>query len=187
MQEHYADELLSAYLDGDLGAEASDAIKRHLANCVTCRQVLEELGAIRSVAASLEELEPSELVTERIRFRCAQRFRTGRTAKTRLFWVFPSVAAAAAVLLVAFLVARRGVQTPESVGRPVSERGTDDKVLVAGAAREYEEYLRGIAEAVDDCEHALRENPGNPRVRLAYLNARSSQIEVADRFLSGGD
>ena len=52
-------ERLAAYLEGDLApAELADA-ERHLAECASCREVLAELRAITSEAATMPLLTPS--------------------------------------------------------------------------------------------------------------------------------
>jgi anti-sigma-K factor RskA len=49
---------LTDYIDGTLGTDERAEIERHLASCATCRQIVEESRAIKSVAGSLELREP---------------------------------------------------------------------------------------------------------------------------------
>lgn len=52
-------ELLTDYMNGDLGAERHAEVEEHLATCGACRDVLEELRAVVSRAAALGPIEPA--------------------------------------------------------------------------------------------------------------------------------
>lgn len=49
---------LSAFLDGELEADEHTAVESHLAECGSCRRVLEELRQVRDRAAALGPVEP---------------------------------------------------------------------------------------------------------------------------------
>src|SRR5215510_10967457 len=49
---------LTDYIDGTLGTDERAELERHLGSCATCRQIVEESRAIKSVAGSLELREP---------------------------------------------------------------------------------------------------------------------------------
>ncbi len=53
------EEMLPAYLEGDLAAEDGAEIERHLASCAGCRLMLAELESLESSLASLKESVPS--------------------------------------------------------------------------------------------------------------------------------
>ncbi len=174
MKQCYSDEILSAYLDHDLEPEQIEEIGRHIEECSGCRSALEQITAIRDAASSLEQLEPCEKTW----FEIQRRVRKGRLKR---IWVWSGVGAAAAVVLVVFLVRGRPVQVPETTPAPGRRQ------VEAGLVQEYDDYMRGIDKAVEECKTALSENPHNPRVQRAYLEARSSQINALDVFTSGGD
>lgn len=54
----HLDELLSAYLDGEVSAEERSCVVRHLETCPACRDDLAALHAARSMVRSLPTLEP---------------------------------------------------------------------------------------------------------------------------------
>ena len=183
MDQHCSEEILSAYLDGDLESEAAGRTAEHLAECEVCRRSLAEVRAIRDAAPGMEQLLPPERVRvaiqERIR---GTRIRSRRLA--RLFWV--GVPALAAALLIVFLAGR--AHSPAMPGRgmaaAVSELSQDK--AAEETAREYGEYVRGIDLAIDECRAALDENPGNARVMAAYSGASSDRRRAMDRLVSEG-
>ncbi len=178
-KQHHSDEILSAYLDHDLEPQLAEEVGRHLEECPECRKVLEELTAVRDAARSLEQLEPSESTWYEIQQR------TRKRARPRLAWVWTGVAAAAAVVLVVFLVGRRPAGAPEP--EEFAELPSSREKVEAGLVQEYEDYLCGLEAAIEECEAALSENPHNPRVRMAYLEARSSRVKALDMLVCGGD
>ena len=183
MDQHCSEEILSAYLDGDLESEAAGRTAEHLAECEVCRRSLAEVRAIRDAAPGMEQLLPPERVRvaiqERIR---GARIRSRRLA--RLFWV--GVPALAAALLAVVLAGR--AHSPAMPGRgmaaAVSELSQDK--AAEETAREYGEYVRGIDLAIDECRAALGENPGNARVMAAYSGASSDRRRAMDRLVSEG-
>ena len=181
---HCSEDVLSAYLDGDLGSEAAGRTAEHLAECEVCRRSLAQVRAIRDAAPGMEQLMPPDRVWSAIQERIrGSRVRSRRLA--RLFWV--GVPALAAALLVVVLAGR--VRFPPLPGRgmaaAVSELSEDK--AAEETAREYGEYVRGIDLAIDECRAALDENPGNARIRAAYSGASSDRQRAIDRLASGGD
>ncbi|HEX5102642.1 MAG TPA: zf-HC2 domain-containing protein [Pirellulaceae bacterium] len=63
---HFSDELLSAYLDGELSAEERAAVKSRLAESEADRRLLEELQALRSELQSLPRAELTSEFTDRV-------------------------------------------------------------------------------------------------------------------------
>ncbi len=184
MEQHCSEEILSAYLDGDLGAEAAGTTAEHLAECEVCRRSLAQVRAIRDAAPVMEQLVPPDRVWGAIQERIhGSMVRSRRLA--RLFWV--GVPALAAALLVVVLAGR--VRVPAHLGRGISpavSELSEDKAAEE-TAREYGEYVRGIDLAIDECRAALDENPGNTRVMAAYSGASSDRQRAMDRLASGGD
>ncbi len=181
MEQHYRDEVLSAYMDGDLEPSRQQEVARHVRDCPVCRRTLDELAGIRDAAAALEQLEPSEQTWFAVR----QRILKARRFRRIWFWAGIPAAAAAAVLLIVLFPGRKSAK-PTGPVRAADLSGTASEAR-AHLAAEYEEYRRGIDEALDEIKVAMAENPRNPRVRMAYLAARSSQVRSLDRMCSWGD
>lgn len=55
---HPNENTLHEYVEETLDPAARGEVERHLAACVTCRQLVDDLGEIRSVAASLDPRNP---------------------------------------------------------------------------------------------------------------------------------
>jgi anti-sigma factor RsiW len=187
--QHCSEEILSAYLDGDLEAEASGTTAEHLAECEVCRKSLAQVRAIRDAAPGMEQLMPPERMWGEIRARI-DGARTQRSRLMRLFWVgVPALAAA--LLVVAVVGVKRGVGNREwgiraqGMAAAVTELSRDK--AAEQTAEEYGEYVRGIDHAIDECRTALGENPGNARVLAAYSGASSDRRRAMDRLASGGE
>jgi len=170
MIEHCSDELLSSFLDGDSSPADAGPIAEHVAVCPTCRRSLSELRGIRTACAELEQLEPPARTWAAIQSRIERR---GRVLLLPMWIRVGAPALAAAAVLVAMLWGR----LPGIAGRPAQDR----------AASDYDEYVRGIEQAMSECEAAMLENPGNARVRSALLSAQTSHEGAMDRMTSWGD
>ena len=183
LEQHCSEEILSAYLDGDLESEASGKTAEHLAECEVCRKSLAQVRAIRDAAPGMEQLAPPERMWGAIQDRIHSH-RTRRSRLARLFWV--GVPALAAVLLVVAAAGWFGqpAPAPRGMAAAVSEL-TQDKAAEQ-TAQEYGEYVRGIDHAIDECRTALDENPGNARVLAAYAGASSDRRRAMDRLVSEG-
>ncbi|MBM3313852.1 hypothetical protein FJY70_04600 [candidate division WOR-3 bacterium] len=189
MTQHCSEEILSAYLDGDLGVEESGRTAEHLAECPVCRSVLAQVRYIRDAATVLEEASPSDRVWAAIQARIGGRY-TSRVRRARILW-FGVPALAAALLFVAF-AGGLGPATRDALLGVAHPRGAPERTLTAEAAaeetvRDYDEYLKGIDRALDECRAALNENPGNARVRAAYAGARLDRSRALDQLVAGGD
>lgn len=188
--DHFSDETLSAFLDGDLDARDSTGIESHLRECTSCREALQELTAIRRAAAGLATIEPAPETWVRIRERVAA------PPRRLLGWTWAGAAAAAAVLLVvavlgrAFVGAGHGPRAPEARLREAAvTAGTISptrEAADAGLDEQYREYLAGVEAAISEIERALAENPSNPRVRRAYAGAQDARNRSFDLLVAGG-
>jgi len=185
MSEHYADESLSSYLDGDLTPAEAGRIAEHVAVCPACRRVLSQLREVRDAAGALEQLEPPERTWDAIQQRLAGRRRAERPGLRVSRWAWLSVPVlAAAALLVAFFWGRSIVSGRDAgvpIARTAAEVYEDSVELVCRG------YVAGIDQAIRECEAALKENPGNERVRRAWLGARTDRANAMDRLVSWGD
>lgn len=184
MEQHCSEEILSAYLDGDLESEEAGRTAEHIAECPVCRRSLSQVRTIRDAASEMEQVMPSNgtwhAIQERVR---AARSRP-RLAP-RLLWVAVPALAAALLLIVLPGRVRQNSGAPPGVAAPPSE--LTGEMAADDAARDYEEYVRGIDQAINECRTALGENPGNARVRAAYSGAQSDRQSAMDRLVSGGD
>ncbi len=57
-------ELLSAYIDGELAEEESQALETHIDNCLHCRVHLKSLNFTVKISSRLEGHEPYEMPQE---------------------------------------------------------------------------------------------------------------------------
>lgn len=174
--EHHTDETLSAYIDRDLDPERVEEVDRHLHGCAECREVLDQLQAIRHAAGNLEQVEPSSATWYAVKRRVSSR-------PVRFWrWAGAGIAVAAAVLVSVLL--RKPSPTAAKYSAVTASGALSSEAAEAGMASEYEEYARGIEEAMEECEAALAENPQSSRVRLAYLTIRSNRSAALDRTAS---
>lgn len=99
--EHVSYELLVRRLDGELGADAADAVDAHVSECAECRRQLDKLravsGAIFATSAALTESEPAG--QRRALVAAMEQRAAARPRKT-----YAILAAAASVILVAGIV-----------------------------------------------------------------------------------
>lgn len=90
---------LSSYLDGGLGPEEAERIRRRLDECSDCRRLLDELRAVRERARSLEDRPPPRDLWPGV----ARRIQAAETGPGRgrgkVVLSRPELAAAAAILL----------------------------------------------------------------------------------------
>ncbi len=61
------EQLISEYLDGALSEERAEAFVAHLFSCAACRALLEDVQAALELCRSVEEVEPSPDLDERLR------------------------------------------------------------------------------------------------------------------------
>jgi len=196
LDQHCSEEILSAYLDGDLGSEAAGTTAEHLAECPVCRQALAQVRTIRDAAPAMEQFVPPDRVWDGVRARI-RGSRKRSVVVVRLFWVgAPALAAALLVVTLAGWFgqpAREAIRTVAHLGRvkaaevPAAVAELDEGRTTQEAAREYGEYVHGIERAIDECRAALTENPGNSRVRAAYYGASVDRQRALDRLTSGGE
>ncbi|MGE5579554.1 MAG: DUF4349 domain-containing protein [Bacillota bacterium] len=134
------EEMLSAYIDGELSAQDKEALEAHLAACGSCRSALSELRAVKAALASVpeEEVPPglhemimcSAIIEKRGFFARLSERLSKWTARQ---WI-PAVAAA--MVLVMFLSAGGGVWFAnrklglDLAGKPLSSGVKEDEGLL---------------------------------------------------------
>ncbi len=180
---------LSEYADGELAADEQRTLEAHLVDCEKCSEVLEDLRAVASRAASLEDRDPAvDLwpgIASRIRavhsdeHEAVASLETRRWVRRRISFTVPQLAAAAvvAVLVGAGAVGlgrfagtspdrMSTVSVPVGLGTPVAE-------AVAGPA-----YDAVVTELEFVLEH-YRDELDSATVRV--LEASLSTIDGAIR------
>jgi len=131
---------LGAFVDGDLGAETREALERHLSTCSRCRALADDLLEIRSLAGSLEPLEPSPELWTRIAAATTQD-RPPSTASRQ--WMLGAAGLAAAAVI-ALLVGRPpAADTP----RPSVSEVPDARVQVE---QPYQDSIVNLERLVSD-------------------------------------
>jgi anti-sigma factor RsiW len=179
--DHLSDEVLSAFVEGDLAATEAGQVAEHVAGCARCREAVTDLRALREGARSLEVLEPSPRVWQAIQERVAHRSRARH-------WLWLGAPALAAVVVLAFVFGVRTGNLAKTVLHASKPKpALSDQAVAARAQQDYQEYVRGIEAAMNECRAAMQENPGNARVRAAYDGAQSGRAATMDRLVSDGD
>ena len=125
MKCRQAQQLLSAYLDGELAAAQAAALETHLPACSACRQELEALRAIsESLGEILRRVEPPADLLDRVMARVREIQAAGPGARWRAAenpaWkkLAVGVGLAAGIGLAALQIGRAGVELP-APGGPV--------------------------------------------------------------------
>jgi hypothetical protein len=117
----HPEELLAAYVDGDLAEEERAEVTAHLSTCATCREEAALAEGARAALASLEEVPaPAGLGTPAI-----QRARPERRWMGRLGWVAAGAAAAALVGVFAWTGLKDDAITTDAVA-PAPESVEED-------------------------------------------------------------
>src|SRR5207247_3201189 len=93
----FADEELSAWLDGELTPSRAARLEAHLAACPPCAARAEDLRAIVSELARLEAPQATPLLWSRVSARTAPRRAPARIAALRRAWLPAGVGIAAAL------------------------------------------------------------------------------------------
>jgi anti-sigma factor RsiW len=158
--DHPPFEQLSAFADGDLAPEASAAVERHLAACVSCRAELVRLRAVLDRAAALPPaIEPPADAWNALRYRLRKQ---GASAPPGVRWARQwGLRAAAALVLVAgssslTVLALRG-RTGAQVGGP---RHAPAPLVVPATVPAVQAVERSYADVVDELTATLRAQRG---------------------------
>ena len=116
---------LADIVDGELDPAVQRGVERHLEACPSCRALVADLRTVRAAAFTLERLDPSPAVLDRIQARLREeRAGAGRVVpwpNTREAWSVWLAAAAALVLTTALGIVpliRQGSDGSQSSGTP---------------------------------------------------------------------
>ncbi|MBI4713465.1 MAG: zf-HC2 domain-containing protein [Planctomycetes bacterium] len=105
-------ELIGPYLDNELSADELSRVKTHLADCADCRRELAELEQVKGLVRSLPRHPASKALIERmeqfnkpVQTSFLLRYRPAISGGTppMLRWLIPSIATAAAAVLVVYV------------------------------------------------------------------------------------
>ena len=121
MRCHDIDDLVTAYVDGELDERRSSAVRGHLRVCSTCAERVEDEARLREAASSLEPLDPPAELWSAIDGRLAEaEIADARRPRVWLWWqraldgarrhriAFGVVGAAAAAALAVWIVRAGG-------------------------------------------------------------------------------
>lgn len=188
---HPEPERLSAFVDGDAGAQESRELEEHLASCVVCASVLRDLQALRDEARSLpEHLPPRDLWPEISRAIGSERSadptivllhsrgQADATPARRLLRLSWPQAAAAALALALFSGA---------TGAYMSRRGEP----VAAPATQGASWVQMVGQAIPGLESSAREaqrledflETYRPELRPETARTLEKNIQVIDRAI----
>lgn len=181
---HRVRKLLSLYLDGELNPKESKRIGDHLDQCQECTSELEQLSLIKHTAQSLERYEPPDYLFYRIKNEIAKQAKV----KSERIWVvrrkrWVLVPTIAAVLVAIGLAIIFKTKEPSPMVELVYQSYRDKAIA---SLQEYEERLRDLNAALDDCQAALRVNPGNRQVLKAILTVYNEEVKTIDQIASYG-
>ena len=105
---------LHAHLDGELGADLSMEVERHLAECTRCRHQMDfEVQFIDHVRSALRTTESAEGLEASVRKALAKENK--RKSHTRVFTQVAVLAAAASIILLVGVFVRQSVQRQEGL------------------------------------------------------------------------
>ena len=204
---HASDEQLSALLDGDLAAEETARIAKHLESCSECAGVRDELCEMRTGLLGLADAAPRRDLWPSIAEGHRRENRSGLKSWLKRFWLLPaaSAAGAAAALLVVWMMGTPGASGPtaEPTG-PVKARtavleaeqtyssavGVLQKALgeqkpgYSGEAKiAIEQGLADIDQTIARCRLALRANPEDLAAHETMLAAYQHKVDFMTELL----
>jgi anti-sigma factor RsiW len=168
------------FVDGDLGPAAQRAVEHHLEGCPSCRALVADLRTVRAAAFTLERLEPSPVLLERIQARVG----TGGSGSGRVVpWPNTREAwsvwlAAAAVLLITTAIGivpllRQGDGAPQvSSGAPVA----DDAALIDSVEADLQAAEAHYQKAIVGLEQIARSDSGELDPQVAAVLQKNLQV-----------
>jgi hypothetical protein len=185
-------EELSAYLEGDLGARAAEAVRAHLDGCADCARAAEEMRAIVAGARGLARPEPPPTLWPAIAGKLAEEERGTfwRPFFVRGFAVGGLAGAALAVVIgISVGVRRQPAPVAIGAGADSAAAGTAQTVAFDPLLEEAEAELQAAASAYERSIEKLRgllarEEPrwsADARARCAERLARLDEAIARSR------
>ena len=190
-------EEISAWIDGDLDAAASEALAAHLERCSSCQAVAADLRALGEASRALGQQPIVEDGWEALRPRVEARLRRRRRLR-RAAW---ALAAAAMILLALGIVhlARSGAERSaedEARARLALLMGQQERTIAAVEEvvrqkragwdpRVQETYARTAAlldAALEECRRAVRDRPRDVALQASLVEAYQRKVEFLGLF-----
>lgn len=164
------------FVDGELDAAAQRAVERHIEGCPSCRALVADLRTVRAAAFTLERLEPSPELLDRIQ----TRLRTEGTGSRRLVpwpntreaWSVWLAAAAALILTTAIGIVpllRQGGDAPQS-----SEAG--GAALIDSVEADLQAAESHYQKAIIGLEQIARSDTGELDPQVAAVLQKNLQV-----------
>lgn len=183
MHTQWTDQL-SAYLDGELPAEPRAALDAHLAECVACRALLQDLRAIVATAPGYQGSAPGRDlwsgIAQAIEDRRTVSLERRRTVAARTFTLQQLVAASIAFAMMTgaavYLTVGRQTPAPQVVVEPPPVVRSPTGLPVSARA--------GVAfdQAVNELEQVL--DQGRDRLDPKTLQAIENNLRLIDRAIA---
>jgi hypothetical protein len=181
---HRVRQLLSLYLDGELNPRENKSIAEHISQCKECASELEQLSSIKRAAKSLERHKPPEYLFYRIKNEIARQART-KSRRARLTprrrWVLAPAFGTLLIIIGLVIIFRSREPLPM-----VELAYQSYKEEAIAPLEEYGERLKDLNLALDDCQDALRENPGNRQVLKAIVDVYNEEVETINQLAMYG-
>jgi len=193
MKCHKAWRLINELLDGEIREKDRLRLEAHLKGCSACRQVYEELKAMKALVAPAEAVEPADSVWERVKNRLQAEVIPGlqeesarnareKLAENRIPWFKqPSTAiryAMATIVFVALVAAAFFLgRNFEKTARPQLQAAAGNPALqkIQEAEYYYKKAIESLFQAVRESENNLP--PEMVEVWQANLNVLDRTIE----------
>jgi len=178
---HPNDDVINDYVDGALDAARRAEIERHLASCITCRQLADDLREIAQTAAALDDrVLPVRAWTRIERAIALEPAPAAKGGRSTYAWM----AIAAAVLLAAAIgvqMARLGRQIPPT-NAAVTGNGTTDTAASATAVEtEMREAEQHYENAIKGLEQIAKADGGELDPRTAATLQKN--LDVVDQAI----
>ncbi len=193
-------EQLSAWVDGDLHENEVQVLQKHLDQCEACRQIVEDLRALKSTAATLADSPIQGDGWCAVKMSLHQPRRFWSLPLNRRNWARWTIALAAS--LVAVLCIMMIMQKREE---PLIERARVELALMEGQQQRTIAALEAVVKkhrpswdaklkktfvnnlaivdaAIAECRAALKEHPQNLEVRTSLMAAYHRKVEFLKLF-----
>jgi predicted anti-sigma-YlaC factor YlaD len=150
---HIKEEKISAYLDGQLGADDALAVEAHLQDCGPCRNLFDELSEVSDLFRKAERFEPSPFLWNRIEADFRSKKSSAHTWKDLFIaglgkhsWNLRLASATLVVLMLAGIVVFRGNEDRRSDRAALANIDQTYKSLAALDPDTYNPFGSGLSQ-----------------------------------------
>lgn len=178
--EQFADDL-ALYALGTLSGDERAALERHLQSCVECRRELEVLrGDAASLAFSTSGPRPPARSRERLMAAIAKEPRTAPVRRTpkRAWWSAMEFAAAAALVVMVFLLLRQNGELQGRLATMLAQSSGQEQRLLQ--AKQLIETLS--SPEADHYVLVASQAPPQPQGRAIYVASRGTVVFLANNM-----